>query len=71
MNEVFSEKNILAKLNHPSIVKLHSCFLDRKNVYMVLDYAPNGDFSKYLKLNSKVLKCHESPTFPLECLNLE
>lgn len=47
-----NEKNILSKLNHPNIVKLHSTFTDAKNVYMVLDYAINGDFSNYLKLNS-------------------
>jgi hypothetical protein len=34
-------------------MKLHSSFLDKKNVYMVFDYAVNGDLSKYLKLNSK------------------
>lgn len=54
LNEVFNERNILAKLSHPSIIKLHSSFLDKKNVYMVFDYASNGDFSKYLKLNSKL-----------------
>jgi serine/threonine protein kinase len=53
MQEVFNERNILMKISHSSIVKLHSSFLDRKNVYMVFDLAPNGDFSKYLKLNSK------------------
>lgn len=56
MQEVFNERNILSKLSHPSIVKLHSSFLDKKNVYMVFDYAPNGDFSRYLKLNSKYLQ---------------
>jgi hypothetical protein len=57
MQEVFNERNILMKISHSSIVKLHSSFLDRKNVYMVLDLDPNGDFSKYLKLNSKNTLC--------------
>jgi len=52
MQEVFNERNILSKLSHPSIVKLHCSFRDKKNVYFVFDYAVNGDFSKYLKLNS-------------------
>ena len=60
MHEVFNEKNILSKISHHSIVKLHSSFLDKKNVYMVLDYAPNGDFSTYLKLNSKLYSLNES-----------
>jgi serine/threonine protein kinase len=53
MSEVINEKNILAKMNHLYVVKLHASFLDKRNVYMVFDYAPNGDFSSYLKLNSK------------------
>jgi serine/threonine protein kinase len=53
IEEVYNERNILSKINHPSIVKLHSSFTDRKNVYMVFDYAINGDFAAFLKLNSK------------------
>jgi len=52
IHEIQNEKNLLSKLSHPNIVKLHSTFTDQKNVYMVLDYAINGDFSQYLKLNS-------------------
>jgi serine/threonine protein kinase len=43
----------LTKLSHPNVVRLHSSFTDAKNVYMVMDYAINGDFSNFLKLNSK------------------
>lgn len=38
-DEVFNERNVLSKLHHPNIVKLHSCFTDKKNMYMVFDYA--------------------------------
>jgi serine/threonine protein kinase len=48
-----NEKNLLMKINSPLITKLYSTFSDRKNVYMVLDYALNGDFSQFLKLHSK------------------
>lgn len=54
VQEVYNEKNMLSKLYHPSIVKLHSSFTDKKNVYMVFDFAINGDFAKYLKLNSNL-----------------
>ena len=53
VQEIQNERNILSKLSHPNIVKLHSSFHDAKNVYMVMDYAINGDFAAYLKLNSK------------------
>jgi serine/threonine protein kinase len=43
--EIKNEKNILSSLKHPNIVRLYSTFMDSKNVYMVLDYAINGDFS--------------------------
>ena len=33
----FREAKILEVLNHPNIVKLHSSFLDKKNIYMVFD----------------------------------
>ncbi|CDW90232.1 protein serine threonine kinase [Stylonychia lemnae] len=45
VHEIQNEKNLLSKISHPNIVKLHSTFTDQKNVYMVLDYAINGDFS--------------------------
>lgn len=52
VQEIQNEKRILSMLSHPNIVKLHSSFTDSKNVYMVMDYAINGDFANYLKLNS-------------------
>jgi serine/threonine protein kinase len=51
--EVFNERNILSKLHHPNVVKLHSCFTDKKNMYMVFDFAQNGDFSQFLNRQSK------------------
>ena len=45
IHEIFNERNILPKIQHPNIVRLHSTFCDQKNVYMVLDYALHGDFS--------------------------
>ena len=44
------EFNLMKKLNHPNIVKLHNVILDNKydNIYLVLDYYKNGDLSKFL-----------------------
>ena len=48
-----NEKNIMQRFNHPSVLKLYASFTDKQNVYMVLDYAINGDMSSFIKLNSK------------------
>ncbi len=43
-----SECNILKKLNHPFIVKLHYAFQTPENLYLILDYCPGGDLSLHL-----------------------
>ncbi len=37
------ERNILIKVNHPMIVKMHHGFQDPDNLYMLLDYCPGGE----------------------------
>lgn len=49
VHEVHIEKQILSMLDHPRIVKLHSTFQDQKNLYFVLDYCSNKDFSEFLR----------------------
>ena len=39
---------ILRDLCHPGIVTLHSSFSEKKRLYLVLDYALNGDLSTVL-----------------------
>lgn len=50
------EFNLMKKLNHQNIVKLHNVIIDNKydNIYLVLDYHKNGDLSKFL--NKRPLK---------------
>lgn len=45
------ETNIMKKLNHSNIVKLHETIIDDKteNVYLIMDFYKRGDFSKFLK----------------------
>ena len=43
-----SECNILKKLDHPFIVKLHYAFQTPDNLYLILDYCPGGDLSLHL-----------------------
>ena len=42
------ECKILAYLNHPFIIKMNYAFQTPKNLYMVLDYCPNGDLMTHL-----------------------
>ena len=50
-DNVKREFNLMKTLNHPNIVKLHNVILDNKynNIYLVLDYYPNGDLAKFLQ----------------------
>ena len=44
-----SEKNILKKLDHPFIIKLHFSFQTPLNLYMILDYCKGGDLNYHLQ----------------------
>lgn len=50
------EFTLMKNLNHKNIIKLHEVFFDNdeKNIYLVIDYFPKGDFAKFL--NGKALK---------------
>ncbi len=50
-------------------MKLHSSFLDKKNVYMVFDYAVNSDFAVFLKLN-KTLNQEQSRFYIAQMVNI-
>lgn len=45
------EIEIQYHLKHENINKLYSYFHDTKNVYLILEYAENGEFYKYLSKN--------------------
>ena len=47
-----NENLILRKLSHPGVVTLYGSFMDRRNLFLVLDYALNGDLSQLLAKNS-------------------
>lgn len=44
-----SECKILRGLNHPFILHMHYAFQTPKNLYMVLDFCPNGDLLAHLQ----------------------
>jgi 3-phosphoinositide dependent protein kinase-1 len=43
-----TERNVLARLLHPGIVKLWFSFQDAENLYLVLDLLPNGELSELI-----------------------
>ena len=47
-HEVHIEKQILAELKHPNIIKLHKTFQDKKHLYFVLEYCRNKDLAKLI-----------------------
>lgn len=48
------EATILKELNHPNIINFHDSFLDDKERFCILmEYAPGGDLSTYLKTYQK------------------
>lgn len=49
LENIKAERNILAKINHPMVVKMHYAFQDKGNLYLILDYCPGGELFFYLQ----------------------
>eukprot|EP00164_Ancoracysta_twista_P003200 GFYU01004268.1.p1 GENE.GFYU01004268.1~~GFYU01004268.1.p1 ORF type:complete len:695 (+),score=157.08 GFYU01004268.1:253-2337(+) len=43
------EKNILAMLNHPNIIRLHSTFQDPSYLYFVLEFGSGGELFRHIR----------------------
>ena len=56
-HQVYVEREVLLKLNHPNIIKLYSSFQDKNKLYFVLEYASGGEFSDYLRVQGKPFLC--------------
>jgi len=54
--QVYMEREVLLKLNHPNIIKLYSSFQDKSKLYFVLEYCPGGEFSDYLRVQRQLIK---------------
>jgi len=48
LEHIISEKTLLAQIRHPFIVCMRGCFMDRVNVYMVMEYVVGGELFTYL-----------------------
>lgn len=45
----YQEANILARLDHPNIVRVRNCFLANNTSYLVMDYEPGKNLGRYIK----------------------
>ena len=53
VNYTLSEKNILSRINHPFIAKLHYALQSTEELYLVLTYYSGGTLEDYLKASKK------------------
>lgn len=49
-----TEKSILAKIDHPFLIKLNKSFQDEKKLYFVLEYCPGGELFNLLAIKDKL-----------------
>jgi len=59
VDHVRAERNLLAGVNHPSIVKLFYSFQDEEFLYLVMEYLPGGDMMTLL-MRRDTLTEHEA-----------
>lgn len=49
-----TEREILANVDHPFLMKLHYSFQDAKKLYFVLEYCPGGELFGLLQLKNNL-----------------
>lgn len=59
-NEIMMEKSVLAKLDHPGIVKMYHTFKDASNLYFLLEYCPGGEVWSKLKMGDEMVGLNDS-----------
>lgn len=48
VQDVFTERNVLTRINHPYLLKLHWTFQSEHKLFFVMDFMPGGDLDKYM-----------------------
>ena len=54
VQHIMTEKEILAKIQHPFLVQMKASFQDEKKLYFVLEYCPGGELFGLLSLKDKL-----------------
>lgn len=47
-----TEREVLSKMNHPFLVRMHYCFQDPKKLYFVLEYCAGGELFGLLQIKN-------------------
>ena len=69
--EVESEINIMTKLNHPNLIRIHEWSYDEATelIAIVMEYCPNGDFRNYALTKKKIFSNKETLDLAKQVLN--
>lgn len=51
---MYREAQIMRILDHPNIIKLFEVMETKKNLFLILEYAPKGEFLEYIIANGRV-----------------
>jgi len=57
-DQVTNEKNLLSKIDHPMIVKLHATYKDTNHVYLLIDVCLGGDLFGLLRSQISLTEDH-------------
>ena len=52
--QIKNEINIMSRLNHPNIIKLYSHFEDESDIFLVMEYAKNGDLFPIIQKSKRL-----------------
>lgn len=65
------EVQIHKSLNHPHIIKLLDSFEDSKNVYLIMEFAENGNLYRQMKKQKRFTEKEAFNIFSMTCLGIE
>lgn len=69
VGDVFTERNVLTRSNHPYLLKLHYTFQSEHKLFFVMDYMPGGDLDKYMNAQpTKALDLFTSKLYGAEIM---
>jgi serine/threonine-protein kinase ULK/ATG1 len=54
IENIKNEINIMLKINHENIIKLHETITSHKYIYLIMDYCDGGDLYKFIKKHGKL-----------------
>ncbi|TMS36092.1 hypothetical protein L596_003347 [Steinernema carpocapsae] len=61
--KIFREIEILKRLDHPNIVKLYQVMETQKMIYLVMEYAKNGEMYEFIAKQKRLNECEAREKF--------